>query len=105
MGTLQSYGPGPGPARIATFLTTGDVTRVDWSVMLVLGIAMGIGAALAGGCTIGNSLVVTSLFSDQGWVPLIAIMAGTWGVAWFFLQHPQRAAAASRPAPVRTPVP
>ena len=122
-------------AKIATFLTTGDVTLVDWSVMLVLGIlvgsffaaklsgefrwrvpdastilrsagggvAMGVGAALAGGCTIGNSLVETSLFSYQGWVSLVAIMLGTWGAAWFFLQRPQRAAEAARPAPVLTP--
>lgn len=122
-------------AKIATFLTTGDVTLVDWSVMLVLGIlvgsfvaaklsgefrwrvpdsqtilrsagggvAMGVGAALAGGCTIGNSLVETSLFSYQGWVSLVAIMLGTWGAAWFFLQRPQRAAEANRPAPVLTP--
>ena len=122
-------------AKIATFLTTGDVTLVDWSVMLVLGIlvgsflaaklsgefrwrvpdastilrsagggvAMGVGAALAGGCTIGNSLVETSLFSYQGWVSLVAIMLGTWGAAWFFLQRPQQAAASSRPAPVLTP--
>ena len=122
-------------AKIATFLTTGDVTLVDWSVMLVLGIlvgsflaaklsgefrwrvpdaqtilrsagggvAMGVGAALAGGCTIGNSLVETSLFSYQGWVSLVAIMLGTWGAAWFFLQRPQSAAEANRPAPVLTP--
>ena len=122
-------------AKIVTFLSTGDITLVDWSVMLVLGIlvgsfaaaklsgefrwrvpdaqtmlrsagggvAMGIGAALAGGCTIGNSLVETSLFSYQGWVSLVAIMLGTWGAAWFFLQRPQRAAEANRPAPVLTP--
>lgn len=122
-------------ANIITFLTTGDVTLVDWSMMLVLGIllgsfvaaklsgefrwrvpdastmlrsagggvAMGIGASLAGGCTIGNSLVETSLFSYQGWVSLIAIMLGTWGAAWVFLVRPQKAAAANRPAPVLTP--
>ncbi len=122
-------------AKIVTFLTTGDVTLVDWSVMLVLGIlvgsfiaaklagefrwrvpdagtilrsagggvAMGVGAALAGGCTIGNSLVETSLFSYQGWVSFAAIMLGTWGAAWFFLVRPQKAAAANRPAPVLTP--
>lgn len=98
-------------AKIITFLTTGDITLVDWSVMLVLGLLvgsflaaklsgefrwrtpdsatmlrsagggslMGVGAALAGGCTIGNSLVETALFSYQGWVSLIAINAGTWG--------------------------
>jgi uncharacterized membrane protein YedE/YeeE len=67
------------------------------------GVVMGIGAALAGGCTIGNSLVETALFSYQGWVSLAAIMLGTWGAAWFFLVRPQRAAASSRPAPVLTP--
>ena len=123
-------------ANIATFLATGDVTLVDWSVMLVLGILigsfaaaklsgefrwrtpdsrtmlrsaaggvlMGVGAALAGGCTIGNSLVETALFSYQGWVSLVAIMLGTWGAAWFLLVRPQRATGAgSRPAPVLTP--
>ena len=122
-------------AKIVTFLTTGDVTLVDWSVMLVLGIligsfiaaklsgefrwrvpdsatilrsagggvAMGVGAALAGGCTIGNSLVETSLFSYQGWVSFAAIMLGTWGAAWFFLMRPQKAAAQNRPAPVLSP--
>ena len=67
------------------------------------GVAMGVGAALAGGCTIGNSLVETSLFSYQGWVSLIAIILGTWGAAWFLLVRPQRAAASNRPAPVLTP--
>ena len=122
-------------AKIVTFLTTGDVTLVDWSVMLVLGIligsfiaaklsgefrwrvpdartilnsagggvAMGVGAALAGGCTIGNSLVETSLFSYQGWVSFAAIMLGTWAAAWFFLVRPQKAAAKNRPAPVLSP--
>src|SRR5699024_6519133 len=113
-------------ANIATFLATGDVTLVDCSVMLVLGILigsfaaaklsgefrwrtpdcrtmlrsaaggvlMGVGAALAGGCTIGNSLVETALFSYQGWVSLVAIMLGTWGAAWFLLVRPQRATGA-----------
>ncbi|MFC7375284.1 YeeE/YedE family protein [Brachybacterium sp. GCM10030267] len=122
-------------AKIVTFLTTGDITLVDWSVMLVLGIlvgsflaarlsgefrwrvpdaptmlrsagggvAMGIGAALAGGCTIGNALVETSLFSYQGWVSLAAMVIGTWAAAWFFIVRPQKVAAASRPAPVLTP--
>ena len=122
-------------AKIVTFLTTGDVALVDWSVMLVLGIllgsfiaaklsgefrwrvpdattirrsaggglAMGVGAALAGGCTIGNSLVETSLFSYQGWVSFAAIMVGVWVAAWYFLVRPQKAAAQNRPAPVLSP--
>ena len=122
-------------AKIVTFLTTGDVALVDWSVMLVLGIllgsfiaaklsgefrwrvpdattirrsaggglAMGVGAALAGGCTIGNSLVETSLFSYQGWVSFAAIIVGVWVAAWYFLVRPQKAAAQNRPAPVLSP--
>ena len=122
-------------AKIVTFLTSGDVTLVDWSVMLVLGIligsfiaaklsgefrwrvpdsatilrsagggvAMGVGAALAGGCTIGNSLVETSLFSYQGWVSFAAIIVGVWVAAWYFLVRPQKAAAQNRPAPVLSP--
>ena len=122
-------------AKIVTFLTTGDVALVDWSVMLVLGIllgsfiaaklsgefrwrvpdattirrsaggglAMGVGAALAGGCTIGNSLVETSMFSYQGWVSFAAIIVGVWVAAWYFLVRPQKAAAQNRPAPVLSP--
>ena len=122
-------------AKIVTFLTTGDVALVDWSVMLVLGIllgsfiaaklsgefrwrvpdattirrsaggglAMGVGAALAGGCTIGNSLVETSMFSYQGWVSFAAIIVGVWVAAWYFLVRPQQAAAQNRPAPVLSP--
>ena len=40
------------------------------------GLAMGVGAALAGGCTVGNGMVETSLFSMQGWVALLSIAAG-----------------------------
>lgn len=44
------------------------------------GVMMGVGASLAGGCTVGNGMVETSLFSFQGWVALAAIAAGV-GVA------------------------
>lgn len=40
------------------------------------GILMGIGAALAGGCTVGNGMVETSLFSFQGWIALLFIALG-----------------------------
>lgn len=78
-----------GPANIILFITSGEVTYVNWGVFLVLGIMfgsysiaakgsrefrwrlpdlntlrnsviggllMGVGASLAGGCTIGNGL-------------------------------------------------
>ncbi|MCQ4623665.1 YeeE/YedE thiosulfate transporter family protein [Corynebacterium sp. CCUG 70398] len=45
---------------------------------IVGGIGMGVGASLAGGCTVGNGMVQTSLFSYQGWVALIFIAAGVY---------------------------
>lgn len=44
------------------------------------GAMMGIGASLAGGCTVGNGMVQTALFGFQGWVALLFIALGV-GVA------------------------
>ncbi|AKK11611.1 YeeE/YedE thiosulfate transporter family protein [Corynebacterium uterequi] len=95
-------------ADIITFTATGDPARLNWGVMLVVGLLigayaaakatgefrvrvpdatvavrsvwggvfMGVGATLAGGCTVGNGMVETSLFSFQGWVALGAIALG-----------------------------
>lgn len=99
-------------ANLANWTVTGNPQRMDWGVMLVLGIlvgsylaaratgefrvrlpdatqavrsvvggaGMGVGASLAGGCTVGNGMVQTSLFSYQGWVALLFIALGV-GVA------------------------
>ncbi|WP_165164482.1 YeeE/YedE thiosulfate transporter family protein [Corynebacterium qintianiae] len=45
---------------------------------IVGGVGMGVGAALAGGCTVGNGMVQTSLFSYQGWVALGFIAFGVY---------------------------
>lgn len=45
---------------------------------IIGGIGMGVGAALAGGCTVGNGMVQTSLFSYQGWVALGFIALGVY---------------------------
>ncbi len=103
-------------------MITGDGARVDWGVMLVVGILvgsflaaratgefrvrvpdartiqrsavggvlMGIGAAWAGGCTVGNGMVQTSLFSYQGWVALLFMALGVGAAARVWLR-PQRA--------------
>ncbi|AAU37749.1 YeeE/YedE family protein [[Mannheimia] succiniciproducens] len=42
------------------------------------GVIMGIGASLAGGCTITNALVSTAYFSWQGWLATLMIMIGCW---------------------------
>ena len=55
------------------------------------GVCMGIGASLAGGCSIGNGLVETALFSWQGWVALPLMIFGTWVAAYFTLMRPQTA--------------
>jgi uncharacterized membrane protein YedE/YeeE len=57
------------------------------------GVLMGFGAALAGGCTIGNSLVQTALMTWQGWTALVFTILGTWTAAHFVFVRPARQAA------------
>lgn len=65
------------------------------------GSIMGIGAAIAGGCTIGNSLVQTALFSYQGWTAFLFTFLGVGVAARFFVQTHRRAGA--QPIPVTGP--
>ena len=120
-------------ANIVDFLATGNVERIDWGVLFVLGLIpgsyiaaklsgefrlrapdartavraigggtlMGIGAAIAGGCTIGNSLVQTALFSYQGWWAFLFTFLGVGVAARFFIQTHRREGA----APVLVPQP
>jgi uncharacterized protein len=60
------------------------------------GLMMGVGAAIAGGCTIGNGLVNTSLFTWQGWTATLFIMIGTWIGTYWFIIKPRRAASGIR---------
>lgn len=70
---------------------------------IIGGILMGVGAAWAGGCSIGNALVQTSLLSWQGWVALVFQVLGVGAAAWVTLIRPReqrrRARAARRAAP------
>lgn len=50
------------------------------------GVLMGVGAAWAGGCTVGNGMVQTSLFSYQGWVALLFIALGVGCAAKLWLK-------------------
>ena len=50
------------------------------------GLLMGIGATLAGGCTVGNGMVQTSLFSFQGWIALLFIAVGIGVGAKYWLK-------------------
>ena len=65
-----------------------DVTTILRSALG--GIFMGIGASLAGGCSIGNGLVETAFFSWQGWISLPLMVLGTWVAAYFTIIRPQR---------------
>ncbi|GEO94309.1 YeeE/YedE family protein [Kocuria turfanensis] len=60
------------------------------------GALMGIGAAWAGGCTIGNGLVETSMFSWQGWIGLGAMILGTGAAAKIFIAPRKKSAAPGR---------
>lgn len=73
-------------------LRVPDATQGARSV--VGGIFMGVGAAWAGGCTVGNGMVQTSLFSYQGWLALVAIAAGV-GIAAKVWLKPSAAPAAA----------
>jgi uncharacterized membrane protein YedE/YeeE len=65
------------------------------------GALMGVGASLAGGCTIGNAMVETAQFSFQGWSALGFMILGT-GVATklTILNRKPRVGAGPRAVPV-----
>jgi len=54
------------------------------------GILMGFGASLAGGCTIGNGLVQTAMFSWQGWISLAFTIFGVWTATYFVFVRPNK---------------
>ncbi|GAB3594929.1 putative inner membrane protein [Corynebacterium faecale] len=63
------------------------VADASTSVRAVIGgTMMGVGASLAGGCTVGNGMVQTSLFSFQGWIALLFIAIGVGVAAKIFLK-------------------
>ncbi|WP_115723671.1 YeeE/YedE family protein [Alysiella crassa] len=63
---------------------------------LIGGVVMGVGASLAGGCSIGNGLVETAFFSWQGWISLPIMILGTWGAAYWTIIRPSKIQAAAR---------
>ncbi|TDL96615.1 YeeE/YedE family protein [Macrococcus carouselicus] len=56
------------------------------------GACMGIGAALAGGCSIGNGLVATATMNAQGWLSLLFMILGTWFMSYFLFVRPTQQA-------------
>lgn len=62
---------------------------------LIGGIAMGVGASLAGGCTIGNGLTATAVMSTKGWVALGFTILGTWVMSHLLFIKTRQAQACS----------
>ncbi|NNG20997.1 YeeE/YedE family protein [Naumannella sp. ID2617S] len=61
---------------------------------IVGGVGMGVGASLAGGCTIGNAMVETAQFSYQGWIAFALMFLGTGIGARLFITGPRKKAKA-----------
>lgn len=59
---------------------------------LIGGLAMGIGASLAGGCTIGNGLAATAVMSSKGWIALLFMILGAWFAAHILFVRPGKQA-------------
>ena len=63
-------------AKLAGNFTLSVPEPQDFLRRIVGGVLMGIGAALAGGCTVTNALVATAYFSWQGWLATLMIFIG-----------------------------
>lgn len=60
------------------------------------GAGMGVGASLAGGCTIGNAMVETAQFSYQGWIAFALMFLGVGIGARLFITGRKSTAAGAR---------
>lgn len=67
-----------------------DINTIRNSV--IGGALMGVGASLAGGCSIGNGLVSTATMNAQGWISLLFIILGTWFMSYFLFVKPMKQA-------------
>lgn len=64
--------------------------KITLAYASVGGALMGFGASLAGGCTIGNGLVQTAVFSYQGWVATVFFLLGAYLATYFTIILPTR---------------
>jgi uncharacterized membrane protein YedE/YeeE len=54
------------------------------------GVLMGVGASLAGGCSIGNGLVASAYLSWQGWIAIPSMILGTWVASYLIIVRPMK---------------
>ncbi len=66
------------------------------------GLLMGFGASWAGGCSIGNGLVMTAMMTWQGWISLLFILLGTWTASYFVYVRPRAKARKNQAAAYQT---
>ena len=59
------------------------------------GLTMGFGASIAGGCTIGNGLVNSAIFTWQGWAAILFFLLGTYIAVYFTIIRPNKKAQSS----------
>lgn len=69
-----------GSAWLAGNFHWKPISAVEFGKSVAGGVLMGVGAALAGGCTMANAVVSTAYFSWQGWIATIVMMFGVWCV-------------------------
>ncbi|MCK3658588.1 transporter [Pasteurellaceae bacterium Pebbles2] len=67
-------------AWLSSELKWRGVSPLDYAKSTAGGILMGLGAALAGGCTMANAVVGTAYFSWQAWIATLMMMFGCWCV-------------------------
>ncbi len=60
------------------------------------GITMGFGASIAGGCTIGNGLVNSAIFTWQGWASIVFFLLGSWIAVYFTIILKNKKAATAK---------
>lgn len=82
---------------IGSFLAAKGSREFKWRVpshniiisSVIGGAVMGIGASLAGGCTIGNGLTNTSVMAWKGWIGLFFTIIGVWIASYFVYVRPR----------------
>ncbi len=88
---------------IGSFIAAKGSREFKWRVpsaniiisSVIGGAIMGIGASLAGGCTIGNGLTNTSIMAWKGWIGLLFTIFGVWIAAYFVYVRPRNVAKSS----------
>ena len=74
-------------ARQRGLLSSDPVSGAEAARAFGGGALLGIGASLAGGCTVGHSLVGLPLLSPGSLVTTLFIVLGSWTVGYFELRH------------------